>query len=375
MRFKCDPKDLGNALSIVAKSAGKKNLIHVPSMLTMAHIRTVDNSVVITTTDGDVTIVASIAAVIVDGGTSLVPLAQLIKFLKHETGVVDVASGVGATRIVSANNNTLELMKDERVEDSEFPELQIHDAITIALPELFIQRLRFAQSYACLEGDTRPILSAVHFDSNGNSLSLVAADGFKLCCTGVGSIEQELSINVPLKATQLIAKYMKDNVCLVIDGDGRGATFITNNLKIHTKLVLGSFPSYTQLIPDDGVTTWSFSCLSPILESRLQQMLAVRGDSSDIAIARLKSSDESGVIRVGCKSGDAEYESIMPITKLEQNGDGFKIALNPVYLIDTAKYFSEMRVQCSTPSSPLKVTGDLENTTVVIMPMFIQWER
>jgi DNA polymerase III sliding clamp (beta) subunit (PCNA family) len=71
-------------------------------------------------------------------------------------------------------------------------------------------------------------------------------------------------------------------------------------------------------------------------------------------------------------SGDLdtpEYDMSSPC-KVEQEG---KIAVDYKYLLEAIKPFSMCVIELTNLSSPMKITGDIEGLTVIVMPMFVQW--
>ncbi len=66
---------------------------------------------------------------------------------------------------------------------------------------------------------------------------------------------------------------------------------------------------------------------------------------------------------------DISYEAVLPV---EMKGVG-KIALNRDYLLPPASIFSEMELQVTHLSAPVKIIGDLQGVLVVIMPIHVQW--
>jgi hypothetical protein len=44
-----------------------------------------------------------------------------------------------------------------------------------------------------------------------------------------------------------------------------------------------------------------------------------------------------------------------------------------MYVMDAIKPFSICHIETTSPASPGKFTGDIEELTIVVMPMFLQW--
>ncbi len=67
--------------------------------------------------------------------------------------------------------------------------------------------------------------------------------------------------------------------------------------------------------------------------------------------------------------GEEEIEAFIPATIKGEE----KIAFSRNYMLEAAKMFSEITLEVTTPSSPIKIYGDLDGVTLVVMPMFVQW--
>jgi DNA polymerase III sliding clamp (beta) subunit (PCNA family) len=71
-------------------------------------------------------------------------------------------------------------------------------------------------------------------------------------------------------------------------------------------------------------------------------------------------------------SGDLdtpEYDMSLPC-KVEAEG---KIAIDYKYLLEAIKPFSMCSIELSNPSSLMKITGDIEGLTVIVMPIYVEW--
>jgi hypothetical protein len=67
---------------------------------------------------------------------------------------------------------------------------------------------------------------------------------------------------------------------------------------------------------------------------------------------------------------EPEFDMTMPC-KIEAYG---KVAVQHNYLLEAIKPFSMCAIELTNPTSPMKITGDIEGLAVVVMPYFVQWE-
>jgi len=154
---------------------------------------------------------------------------------------------------------------------------------------------------------------------------------------------------------------MPRDVKMGFDKEKNRAWFRSGNILLATQLVQGTFPTYQQLIPSSP-PEWKFTVSGPMLEHRLTQYISESG------ISRL--TPEDGVLNI--QQGVHEDNTFKAKIVAKHEGEG-KIAINQVYFSVVAGMFAEMTCEVTSPSSPVKIYGDVDGLTVVIMPMFVAW--
>lgn len=147
----------------------------------------------------------------------------------------------------------------------------------------------------------------------------------------------------------------------------------SEDIKFVSQVLIGNYPKYEQLIPEEYTNLISFS--APLLEQRMRLIdsLGIHGGITKYIFSINEDSKEH-LCTIQTKGEDGnvfEYALNLPIKILE--GEGVHIAFNCNYVKDAIKPFSKCELSISTPSSPGKFTGDIEGVTIVVMPMFIQW--
>ena len=150
--------------------------------------------------------------------------------------------------------------------------------------------------------------------------------------------------------------------------------FKLSNVEIVTQLVQGTFPNYSQLIPE------SFQTRTEVPVEEFQ-----RAAKTASVFAR----DGSGILRLHINSpGNENPEKLSILSRSEEvgenesqieakvEGEDSKIAFNSKYLTDVLSVIKEEKVviETTSPSSPgvIKPLGQ-ENYIHVVMPMFVQW--
>jgi DNA polymerase III sliding clamp (beta) subunit (PCNA family) len=381
MKFKCEAKELVEALKLTKKWLPKPKL----PISRYCRIEAKDDHILVSVSKflldtSDATIEVKIPADVEIDGTGFIEHKSLFDFVKYETSKVAIENNEITT--MQGNESTLSI---PTINDT-YPLLS-HNQTDIELPELFISRLKLANCFAATE-DTRPVLASIHIGIENQNMRMASADGFRLCAVDLGQISGKdlpattwsagKGLNIPLEACLFIAQNMKMPMQMGVDDivSPKLITFTSGNIRLTVELTGGAFPMYKSLIPDKGNTVWSFTCSTPILESRVKQsgslaespiLRMIVENKGELKLQRLTQYAGSGF------NSNGKYECNIPATTVIMDGKESRIALNSDYLLPITKYFSEIKLEATTPSSPMMITGDLDGVICVIMPMFMQW--
>lgn len=140
--------------------------------------------------------------------------------------------------------------------------------------------------------------------------------------------------------------------------------FAFGEVSLITRLEVGTFPNYHQLIPTDS--TSQVTVQGDVLMQALRQVIPVaEGD-----IIRLQWGDGSLVLSArGNEVGEAEV-----MVWAETKGEPGRIAFKHQYLAEYLKGKERpVTIQVTRPSSPGVFTST-DPIVVVVMPMFVQWD-
>jgi len=166
----------------------------------------------------------------------------------------------------------------------------------------------------------------------------------------------------------------EEAVEIMVNPNKSQALFRLKNTELVSQLVQGTFPNYTQLIPQSYST---------------RAVVAVADFLRATKTASIFARDGSGIVRlVVTPGGELTPGKMMISARSEELGDDVgeidaivegeeaKIAFNGKYLTDVLSVLREAQVALETtsPSSPgvVKPVG-VDNYIHVVMPMFVQW--
>ena len=114
--------------------------------------------------------------------------------------------------------------------------------------------------FAAAPDDTRPVLAGVLLKMGGGTLTLAAADGFRLAVRTVELPEggPDLQMIVPAKTLTEVARLLSDasddQVAINTTPNGNQIYFAFGKTEITSRLIEGQFPDYQRIIPPDAKT-------------------------------------------------------------------------------------------------------------------------
>ena len=377
MRLLCLQENLNKGLSIVSRAVPSRTTLPV----TQNVLITTDNGKIkLVTTNLEIAISTWVGAQIEDGGSVAVPaklLSELVSSLPSEQ-----------ISISNSNNSTgIEINCDKfnsqvnGTNPDDFPPIPTVNADVVAtIDSKVFQDAITRVSVAAATDESRPVLTGIKMELDGDNFTLAGADGFRLAVFKgklLEKISEKYDFILPSRSLQEINRIIVDQdepITFSVTPSKNQAMFKLSNVEIVTQLVQGTFPNYSQLIPE------SFQTRTEVPVEEFQ-----RAAKTASVFAR----DGSGILRLHINSSDNENpEKLLILSRSEEvgenesqieakvEGEDSKIAFNSKYLTDVLSVIKEEKVviETTSPSSPgvIKPLGQ-ENYIHVVMPMFVQW--
>jgi len=310
--------------------------------------------------DYEVSATVGVAATIADGGRTLVS-GRLLADITRALPAQPVEISVDGSRVSIACGSAKFSLPTMPVED--YPQLPAMPPLAGELAgEVFGQAVSQV-AVAAGKDDTLPMLTGVRVEIDGEKVTLVATDRFRLAMreftwkpdanlSGAG----ELAVLVPARTLAEAAKALGTSGATVelalapgdgligLSGSGRRTT---------SRLLDTEFPRYRQLLPSEQ-TAAAIIDVGPLAEAiKRVSLVAERGTQ-----VRLEFDD--GGLRLsagGDDEGSAEEE-----LQVEYTGDPVTIAFNPAFLQEGlgALHADRAELSFTTPSRPalIKPVGD-----------------
>ncbi len=234
--------------------------------------------------------------------------------------------------------------------------------------------------FATASEDTRPVLTGVCAAFEGDTLTLAAADGFRLAVHKTPlaiPIEATAEIIIPGRALSELSRLLADQkepVDIAINPNKSQALFRLKDLEIVSQLIQGTFPNYKQLIPQ-SYSTRAVVSIADLLRATKTASIFAR-DGSNIVRLQVTPGGELMPGRITISARSEQIGDNVGEVDATVEGEAAKIAFNGKYLSDVLGVLHESQValEITTPSSPaiIRPLGS-DNYVHVVMPMFVQW--
>ena len=235
-------------------------------------------------------------------------------------------------------------------------------------------------TFAAATEESRPVLTGVHADFNDTNLTLAAADGFRLAVHRMAVLDKvakQTGVIIPAKALNELHRFLadqKDPVEVVINEQKTQALFRLKNIELVSQLIQGTFPNYSQLIPQSYNT---------------RAVIDVAEFMRAVKMSSIFARDGSGIVRIVITPGAEAAPGKMSVSARAEeigenvgeidaliDGEKSQIAFNAKYLAEalSAIHQKQVALETTTSSSPgvIRPVG-VDNYTHVVMPMFVQW--
>ena len=377
MKLSCLQENLNRGLSVVGRAVATRATLPITNNVLLA---TDQSRLKLVATNLEMAISCWIGAKVEEEGAITVPARLLTEFISSlPNEKVDIS--------LSPRTKTLELKcarfeaRVSGVDAKDFPPIpKIEEGITTKVEVDSLRQGISQVVFAAASEESRPVLTGVDAQFEGDLLTLAAADGFRLAVYKLPiavPIGEKSEVIIPARTLAELNRLMADQeeaVEITINPNKSQALFHLKNTEMVSQLVQGTFPNYAQLIPQ-SYTTRTVVDVAEFLRATKTASIFARDGSGIVRLVIAPGGELTpGKMTISARSeeiGDdvGEIDAIV-------EGEEAKIAFNGRYLTDVLGVLGESQVALETtnPSSPgvIRPVG-VDNYIHVIMPMFVQW--
>lgn len=368
MKLSLMQENLARGLSLVSRAVSSRATLPV---LANVLLKTEDGGLRLTATNLEIGISAWVPGKIDVDGALTVP-ARLI---------TDVVSGLpGGERVdLEVESETTLLIRAGRyqthlrgIEADEFPVIpQAGDRPTTRVAQAALRRALGEVTFAAASDETRPILTGVLTRLAGETMTLAAADNYRIAVRTLDLLQsvEETSIVVPARSYSELMRILGDTdepADIILVQAKSQVIFRVDTTEVVSRLIDGQFPNYQSVLPTSHSTRAVVDRDELLKAVRLSALIA----SSAANVVRLRVGEDGAegiTIAAAADVGDAEGQ-----VEATLEGDAVTIAFNARYLVEALQNMEadQLALELSGPLAP-GVLKPVEDTAYVhvIMPV------
>jgi DNA polymerase-3 subunit beta len=377
MRVSCLQENLSRGLGMVGRSVAVRSTLPVAqNILIVAE----ESRLKLVATNLEMATTCWVGAKVEEEGSITVParlLGEFVNSLPNELVKIEMPAG-GRTVQFTCGRFQAHM---NGIDADDFPPVpQVPEGVTAEIGADGLREAISRVAMAAATDESRPVLTGISMEFEGERLTLAAADGFRLAVYKMPlakAVEGKTTVIVPARTLNEVHRLLgeqEEPVYITVNEQKSQALFRLNNAEMVSQLVQGTFPNYSQVIP----TKYDTRAVADVGEfTRVAKMASVFARDASNIVRLLVT--PGGDLKAGKITLTAQAEEVGGNTgDLDALVDGneAKIAFNVKYLLDVLGVVkqSQVALEVTTPSSPGVVRPiGTDNYVHVIMPMFVQW--
>lgn len=362
--------NLSKALSIAGAVTSSRSTLPI---LSNVKITTQDGSLFVQGTNLEVAVTCRVGAKVEEaGGTTLpaklfddyikmLPPERIDMSLDKETETMQIDCGRFDSTIKGIN---IEDFPDIRQMNQDQDSFDIDGEVLSEMINLTV--------FAAANDESRPVLTGVYCQVEGDVLRMVSADGFRLSLKEIKLDKEpgDFGVIVPARALSNLEKIINqekpDKVVIQLSKDNRQILFDTGDIQVVSQLVDGKFPDYKMIIPQNHTT---------------QSILDQKAFHKAVKVGMLFAKESANVIKlkisengIEMKAQSAELGDNESKINASVVGEPLSIGVNGRFLDNllSALDGNQVSMKTTVESAPIRfeMVGD-DSFIHIIMPMHL----
>ena len=384
MEIICNQNELNNAIQLVSKAVATR-----PTHPILANILlTADqgtNKISLTGFDLNLGIQTSFDGTVKNSGAITIPsklLSEIVNKLPNETPVSLEVDENSDNILIKSDRGSFNL---KGIPSDDYPNLPFVESGTSLNiePSSFLIALK-STIFASSADESKQLLTGVNFTFKQTHLESASTDGHRLAVALISKEENnknkdnfslndgELSVTIPTRSLREIEKLItlrtSENSIKLFYDKGQ-VVFIASNQIITTRTLEGTYPNYSQLIPDTFSKILTFNTKKLI--NALERIAVLADQQSSVVKIKLDNKDLASISADAQDIGNAKE-----LISVSYSGEDFNIAFNVRYLLEGLKVINceNVLLKCNLPTTPaVFVPEDNFNSfTYLVMPVQVR---
>ena len=326
-----------------------------------------DNKLSVTATDLEVELVADTDVNVEISGEVTIPGRKLHDICKALPEGKDIEISTNGDRVTIKSGRSRFTLSSLPAVD--FPTIdEISAQQTLKLDRQGFRNLLDKTHFSMAQQDVRYYLNGLLFETEGNTLRVVATDGHRLAMAEMelsDSVKEKTQVIVPRKGVLELQRLLGDNGEIELALGANHIRVQLQGIRFTSKLIDGRFPEYSKVVPSN--VTNIITADRALLRQALQRAAILsnekyRGVRLDL---------EENSLRI--QANNPDQEEAEEALEVEYVGTKMEIGFNVNYLLEALGAVSEEQVQLGlsddSNTSCLIKGPTTENSKFVVMPM------
>lgn len=369
-------KELAYALSFASSIVEKRNVL---TELSNIKLTARDTKLEIGATDMDLYLNQEISAKVISEGETTVAaqvLTDIIRKIPDE--YIDIIQSDDGNELhINGKNCKFKLLTLPATNFPSMESLETNSELKIPCQDLL--KLIETTSFSISNDETRYNLNGIYLQLKQDMLHSASTDGHRLSAASIATTDsnhQEMGVIIPKKTIIELGKLIRDSKNIKSDIILHFSTtkikFKCNNMVLISKLIDGTFPEYSALIPKDNENKLVIS--TKLLADAIDRIATITVEKFR-AIKFFIEQDHLTINATGeAKGMGSEILYYNEDKKIGYSGENLSIGFNPKYWSDVLSVIGEEYIEISLKnlSAPVLVTGaSNKDYYFVIMPVKI----
>ncbi len=372
MKFTIKKELLLDSLLKVSKAISTKNLIPV---LAGIKFELKKKKLTLTASDNDITIQSIIESTndedfkIEKEGSIIIQgryILDIVRKLPAEYINIEVIDDLKI--LIYTENSEFNL---NGISDSEYPNINLEESKKkVELSSATLKSIVYQTAFASSNEESKPVLTGINFNIVGNVLECNSTDSYRLARKVVKlgkSSDENYNIVIPSRNLIEFTKILNsddDNVELHIFNNK--ILFKTGNLKFESRLINGTYPNTSNLLPNDSLLVVSTN-LSDLYNVIDRVSILTSDKEKNIVTLEIEGNTltlKSSSMEIG------HVEEKMMISK--NNEENIKISFSSKYMMDALKSFQTENIDLHFVGEikPILIKSeDDETLTQLVLPI------
>ena len=356
MKFECSVQELMVGLINATRALGLRPAMQI---LEGVMIKTGEEDIFLTCTDGSLSIRSRVKAMVSEQGSVVLPgklLAEIVRKLPEGIVTMKMNEKMIVTIKCCQSRSTLTGMASE-----DFPVMKdIIDSYEVELPQKRVREMISKVVFAIAVQESRQALTGCLFEISKEELRLVGLDGFRLSLQrlhgnfSMPDEKEQVTAIIPGHVMNEMGRIMTDEENMIsFHLDGTHLMAVIDNTTLITTLLAGEYINYRQILPATWLTRVTVKKKEMQEAIERASLMAREGKNN---LIRLHANNDQMKITSMSELGDVLEE-----LDIHLEGEEIEIAFNSRYISDVIKNVDDecCMLSMNTNMSPC-VVGPVE---------------